>query len=223
MDTITVAPPVPATPTRSSPTRQLVRAVGTVVAGAVAGTALGAVARWWMRLMSDDPEFSWNGTIAIVVVFTVAGAGFALAARTRQARRRWATLGRVVGGLLTLGLFVAAGGVMLPTVAGGSLAVWRRDWPRWTRVLPAAVALPVPVSIVAQAVDDGLSAGRVLGLVLFAATYAVIIRAMEPVVAPLGDGWRMARWARIAAVIVGLAAVAAATLLAVGFAFNPDA
>ncbi|MDH4077610.1 MAG: hypothetical protein OEW29_16895 [Acidimicrobiia bacterium] len=202
---------------------RLLRAVGWVTACAVAGAALGAVARWWMRLLSDDPEFSWNGTIAIVVVFTVAGAGHALADRTRQTRRRWATLGRVVGGILTLGLFVAAGGMMLPTVAGGSLAVWRRDWPRWTRALPAAVALPVPVSIAGKAVDDGLSPGRVLGLVLFAATYAVIIRAMGPVVAPLQDGWRLARWARIAAAIVGLAAVAAATLLAVGFAFNPDA
>ncbi len=201
---------------------RLVRTVGWVVACAVAGTALGAVARWWMRLLSDDPEFSWSGTIAIVMVFTVAGAGSGLAARARRARRRWATLGRVVGGVLTLGLFVAAGGMMLPTVAGGSLAVWRRDWRRWTRGLPAAVALPVPVSIAWKAVDDGLSAGRVFGLVLFAATYAVIIRAMEPVVAPLGDGWRMARWARVAAAVAGLAAVAATTLLAVGFAFNPD-
>lgn len=203
---------------------QLVRAVGWVVACAVAGAALGAVARGWMRLLSDDPEFSWSGTIAIVVVFTVAGAGHGLAARARRARRRrWSTLGRVVGGVLTLGLFVAAGGVMLPTVAGGSLAVWRRDWPRWTRALPAAVALPVPVSIAWQAADGGLSGRRLLGLVLFAATYTVIIRALEPVVAPVGSGWRLARWARVAAVVAGLAAAAAATLLAVGFAFNPDA
>lgn len=203
---------------------RLVRAVGWVVACAVAGTALGAVARGWMRLLSDDPEFSRSGTIAIVAVFTVAGAGHGLAARARRARRRrWSTLGRVVGGVLTLGLFVAAGGVMLPTVAGGSLAVWRRDWPRWTRALPAAVALPVPVSIAWHAADGGLSGRRLLGLVLFAATYAVIIRAVEPMVAPLGDGWRLARWARVAAVVAGLAAAAAATLLAVGFAFNPDA
>lgn len=202
MDTITLAQTLPpAVPRRPGLMLRALRAAGGVVACAVAGAALGTVARWWMRLLADDPEFSWSGTIAIVVVFAVAGAGHAVAALARRARRRWATPGRVVGAVLALGLFGAAGAVMLPTVAGGSLALWRRDWPRWARALPAVVALPVPVSIAEEAVDAGLTTGRVLGFFLFLATYGVIIRAMQPVAAPLGDGWRMPRWGRIAAVV----------------------
>ena len=37
------------------------------------GVGLGVVLRIWMRLISDDPEFSWGGTIAIVTVFTLLG------------------------------------------------------------------------------------------------------------------------------------------------------
>ncbi|HSP27497.1 MAG TPA: hypothetical protein VLN74_03025, partial [Ilumatobacteraceae bacterium] len=44
-----------------------------VLIGPFAGAALGVVARWWMRLISDDPEFTWSGTIFIVLAFTVMG------------------------------------------------------------------------------------------------------------------------------------------------------
>ena len=55
-----------------------------------AGVLIGTVARWWMRLITDEPEFSWNGTIFIVGAFTVAatGHGIAWASRRADLRRR---------------------------------------------------------------------------------------------------------------------------------------
>ena len=46
---------------------------------------MGVAARGWMRVIAEDPEFSWSGSIAIVAVFTVAGTlqGLALAVRRR--------------------------------------------------------------------------------------------------------------------------------------------
>lgn len=201
---------------------RLVLAVGRVVASAVAGTALGAVARMWMRLLSDDPEFSWNGTIAIVVVFTVAGIGHALAARTRQARRRWSTVGRLGGAVLTLGLFVAGGSLMFPTVVAGSMAAWRSDWPRWARAVPGVLALSVPVLLAVETLRTSLTPGRVAGVALFVATYAVVVWALRPVAAPVADGWRLPRWLRIVAVVAGLLVAKAVVLLTLGLVFNPD-
>jgi len=40
-------------------------------AGPIAGLAVVVVARAWMRWITVDPEFSWSGTIGIVVVFVV--------------------------------------------------------------------------------------------------------------------------------------------------------
>lgn len=203
---------------------RLVRAVGGVVACASAGIALGAVARWWMRLLSDDPEFSWSGTIAIVAAFTVAGTGRGVAALARRSRRRrWSTVGRLVGAVLTLGLFVAGGSLMFPTVAAGSLAAWRSDWPRWARIVPGALALSGPVLLAAERLRTRVTPGRVAGVVLFVATYTVVVWAMRPVAAPLADGWRLPRWLRIVAVVAGLATATTAILLTAGLVLNPDA
>jgi hypothetical protein len=38
-----------------------------VVVAPFAGAALGVVARCWMRLITEDSEFTWSGTIFIVV------------------------------------------------------------------------------------------------------------------------------------------------------------
>jgi hypothetical protein len=175
------------------------------------GLALGAVARGWMRLLSTDPEFSWNGTIFIVMAFTSAGLGHAVAAVSRRGRRRWSTSGRVLGAILVLPMFFGAGGIMLPTVVAGSLAVWRRGWSGRIRVAVAALAVPSLAFVLSDTVDGGLNRQRVLGLVLLAATYAAVVWAMWPIAAPVGDGWRIGR--RTRAVLIGASVLAGATLL----------
>jgi hypothetical protein len=188
--------------------------------GALAGAALGVIARAWMRLIASEPEFTWSGTIAIVVVFAAFGLGQAISwtARQRSRRRPGVTVARVAGGILAMTIFGGAGSVMLPTVLFGALAVWRTDWPRWARVVATIVALPTAVLIVGSIVGElgpGLRAGAgVLGVV---AIYLVVIVALGPTVAPCADGWRMSRRVRRVVVIVGavLGLVAAVPLVGI--------
>ena len=89
--------------------------------GAALGTAWGVLARAWMRLVSTSPEFSWAGTLAIVVLAAVFGAGVGLsaAARRRRGWRRWLRL-TVVPGMV---LFAGQGLPLLPAFAlAGPLA-----------------------------------------------------------------------------------------------------
>ena len=117
--------------------------------GLLGGLALGVVARLWMRLIADDPAFTWNGTVFIVVGFMTFGMAQSIAAMARQcATRRWTlTTARVFGGVGILPLFVAAGGVMAPTVIAGGLAASRSDWPRSARTTCALIAT-IPVLFV---------------------------------------------------------------------------
>lgn len=57
-----------------------------IALGAVLGMTWGVLARLWMRLISDSPEFSWSGTLYIVLVPTMMGAALGLAAARRSAR-----------------------------------------------------------------------------------------------------------------------------------------
>jgi hypothetical protein len=182
--------------------------------GVLVGTTTGVIARGWMRLITDDPDFSWAGTIFIVAAFAIAGVGhgIAWAARATTVRRRWSTVARVGGAVLTLPLFTGAGALMLPTVAAGSLARWRRDWVWPIRTLLAVIAAAAPVAVMVDVADHGVTAGRLLGVLLFALTYASIIVSMRSIVAPVDDGWRMPRLVRVALV---LACVAGLLLIAV--------
>lgn len=209
----TTATGVPGQASRRSP-------LWLVPAGALAGAALGAVARWWMRLITDDPEFSWSGTIFIVAAFAITGLGhgIASAARRSASRRRWSTTGRLVGAFLTLPLFTAAGAIMLPTVVGASLCRWRTDWPRSVRTLAGLLAAPAPLFLLREGWRDGLSVRIITGLLLIAATYSLIVTTTQPIVAPLGDGWRMRRPVRIALVVASALGLAATVIGITGIA-----
>ncbi len=207
------APPV-AERSRHDAPRPDVGAITWIVLGAGAGAALGAVSRGWMRLISDDPEFTWNGTIFIVIAFTMAGAGFGIARAGRRSRRRRATTtARTFGGVLAMALFVGAGGVMLPTVVSASLGRWRSDWPRPARWAMVLIAAPIPVMLLGDAWDDGLHWRKPAGLLLMAATYVIIIGAASTVVAPIRDGWRLPRPARVLLIVAGVALLIAIALL----------
>ncbi len=58
--------------------------------GAALGFALGAtwgvLARVWMRLISTEPEFSWVGTLSIVGLAAVLGAGVGVGRMPRDVR-----------------------------------------------------------------------------------------------------------------------------------------
>jgi hypothetical protein len=171
-----------------------------------------------MRLITDDPEFSWSGTIFIVLAFTVAGAGHGVAWAVRRAgvRRRWSTTARVAAGVLTLPIFAGAGGMMLPTVFGASVAGARTDWPRAARVAAALVAIPVPVIIGADLVDNGITPGVLLGALLMVATYGVVVRSSYAIVAPITDGWRLPRIVRVVTVVAVAMFVLFTVISAVG-------
>jgi len=196
------------------------RAWPIVLVAPVIGAAIGVVARWWMRLITDEPEFSWSGTIFIVGAFTVAGTGHGLAWAARRAdlRRRWTTPARVVAAVLTMPIFVGAGVMMMPTVLCASLAHHRRDWRRAVRVVVSLLGLPVPVFVVVDIVRNGITPGRVLGILLFVATYALVVRSLGAVVAPIDDGWRMRRSVRIAIVVATTLLVLFAVTSVVGVA-----
>ena len=85
------------------------------VAGALLGAGWGAVARGFMRLLTTQPEFSWEGTLFIVGIFVVAGAlvGLVHGART-GGRSPWWRL----AGLPALLVFFGQGLVLLPGAVG---------------------------------------------------------------------------------------------------------
>ena len=88
--------------------------------GALAGALWGAVARVFMRLLADDPEFSWSGTAAIVGIAAVAGACAGLAHGARAGGRRgWWRL----AALPALLLFAGPGSLLVPGVIGMALVL----------------------------------------------------------------------------------------------------
>ena len=174
--------------------------------GFVSGIALGIVARVWMRWISGDPEFSWGGTIFIVSAFALLGLtqGIAAAARLGGRRRAVVTVARVFGVVGMMTIFGGAGAIMLPTVVGGGLALYRTDWRRWLRVIFALVATP-PVVFVTLGIVDEIGVVRgVVQILLFFAIYGVVLWAVRASLAPLRDGWRMSRIVRAVLVVVAV-------------------
>lgn len=171
-----------------------------------------------MRLLADDPEFTWSGTIFIVGAFAVAGLGITLSATVRQAgwRRRITTPVRVVAAVLVLPMFGGAGATMLPTVALGAFAAWRPVRRRIRIALAIVAAVLAALVAVAAVGEAGLNLKTVLGVILFAATYLVVIAALWSIAAPIDDGWRFPRRARVVLLVLALVAVVAVVLMTTG-------
>lgn len=127
-----------------------------LLVGAAAGALWGAVARGWMRFISAEHEFSWEGTRAILIIFALFGAGQAAAAVMRRADRGDRTLivGRVVAVVTTLPLGIAAGGQMLPSTIVAAVALGRTGMrPRVRLALAGLAAIPT-LFVLKQLVDD---------------------------------------------------------------------
>lgn len=83
--------------------------------GAALGALWGVVARAFMRLLADDPHFSWSGTLFILGLATVAGACVGLVRGARVAGRSgWWRL----AALPALVVFAGPGMVLAPAALG---------------------------------------------------------------------------------------------------------
>lgn len=110
--------------------------------GAGVGLVWGVAMRFWMRFITTAPEFTWSGTLFIVLGSAGVGAllGFA------RHRQRVGGMGWWRLSLLSLLLLGAAGVVMWPTVIVGGIAIGRVRHRWWrTSLLVLAVALQIPV------------------------------------------------------------------------------
>ena len=176
-----------------------------LAAGLFGGLILGVVARAWMRLISDDPQFTWSGTVFIVGGFTVFGfTQSVVAVVRRRGSRRWTlTIVRVVGIIGLLPLFVGAGALMLPTVVAGGLAKARIEWNNIARWICVAVAA-VPVLVVGSGLvgSFGWSLHAAAGFVVMIAVYTTIVSATRFTFTAQADGWRMKRWVTITMFVV---------------------
>ena len=154
-----------------------------VFLGILAALALGVMARLWMHLIAVRPEFTWAGTLGIVIGFTIFGHAQSLGALARRRRwRSWATrVTRGAGVIGMLPLFVAAGGQMMPTVVFGGLAAWQVDWPTPARVVCAVIAA-LPALLVGHGIvhDFGRSLHSLAGVAGMLGVYSAIVWATRP-------------------------------------------
>ena len=145
----------------------------TVLGGASAGLLWGLVARFGMRAISADPEFSVDGTAFILVAFTQAGAfaGLAFAARRRDWRRWRLYVPRTLAVLAVIPL--GSGSAVIAVSFLAVLGFARRDWPGGLRFVFVVLALVGLFSQVVRRVTDPdrtlLQAALVLPLILWVA------------------------------------------------------
>ena len=147
----------------------------------VFGLALGVLARVWMRLISDNPEFSWGGTVGVICVFVLFALGTGISLMMSTGSRTKDRIGRSVGLLFLLPLFGAAGAQMMPTVILGSLSLHRTTWKSWIRVLFGLLALVLPVRVVLDQLINKANPWSVLGMLMFMATYAAVVIMTAPI------------------------------------------
>lgn len=136
-----------------------VRVPVALAAGAGAGLVWGVAIRAWMRLISEDPEFTMAGSVFIVGAATIAGLGMAIAAAARRNRWRFGKIASVLGGILIVPLGTGAGSILLATVVIGGVALGR---PRIS--LPLRLAILAPVVLIGMGAL-GLPIGVAIALV----------------------------------------------------------
>jgi hypothetical protein len=142
--------------------------------GALAGAGWGVVARLFMRLLSDDPQFSWAGTLGILGVATVAGACVGLVRAARLAgRSAWWR----VAALPALVLFLGPGSLLLPSMVGMAMVLRGRPV---VRALGAVLVVFGPVVVVSGSPPP--TAAQVGGLALMVLSCAPLGWALGEVV-----------------------------------------
>ena len=165
----------------------------TLALGFFGGITVGVVARAWMRWISTDPEFSWSGTIFIVMAFTIFFTAQSIVAvfRRRVRSSRATTLVRIFGVIFSLPLFSPAGAVMLPTVAIASIVLWTEGLKRLGRIGRIAravllvLSLAIPVNISRDIISNfGWTIPTLGRILLFVTIYSLVIIATRPTLKP---------------------------------------
>jgi hypothetical protein len=167
------------------------RALKLIFSGAVGGAVLGVVARLWMRWISTDPEFTWGGTIGIVIAFavftTTQTAIYVLRRRVRS--RRFSSVLRGVGIFFSLPLFTAAGAIMFPTVALTSIALWQKQMDRKVRIALYAIGSIIPILQIKGFISNfGWTIATLGRVLLFIAIYVIVVILIKPTVSPFKFG-----------------------------------
>lgn len=197
-----------------------------VAFGFFGGITVGILARLWMRWISTDPEFSWSGTIFIVMSFTIffTTQSIVKALRLQVESRRGTTWVRVSGVLFSLPIFGAAGGVMLPTVTIASVALWT-EWlsklgrkALIVRVVLLALSLGAPISISRKIISDfGWTISTLGRILLFVMIYSLVIIATRPTLRPYIDENSVPReLSKIQQVLLAVGVLAILAVLTVG-------
>ena len=146
------------------------RLVRHLVTGLLLGLGLGAVARGFMALLTEDPQFSWEGTGFILGLFALAGLALATVWDLRLRRRsRWCKLLALPAALL----FFGPGSLMLPGVMGLALVASAR---RWVRALGVVVVVGwvVVVGYLTATSDEPFTVRTALGFVVMFGVCAVL-------------------------------------------------
>jgi hypothetical protein len=166
---------------------RLLRGLGV---GLLLGAGWGVLARGFMRLLTTEPSFSWEGTSFIVGIFAVAGALVGLVHAARAAGRSgWWRL----AGLPTALVFFGQGLLLLPGAVGFA-CVLRGG--RLVRVVGALLVAVPPVLVVALAGDASfltITPAQLAGLGLMTVSaaplgwaLAELVRRWRPHEGPLG-------------------------------------
>jgi hypothetical protein len=158
-----------------------------LLTGLLGGLSLGIVARLWMRWISTDPEFTWSGTGFIIGAFTISmfTQSIVLVLRRRTLSRRKLRVVRAGGVIFTLPMFTAAGGIMFPTVALASIALWTGIFKKRGRIVLLALSLIFPILISRDIVRDfGWTFSTLGRILLFVAIYGLVILATRPTFSP---------------------------------------
>ena len=147
-----------------------------VFAGVAGGLVWGILARLWMRLISTDPEFTWSGTIMILIVTTLFGLGVGGAAAGRRSPRRWVRrVTRVLGAMSLVFLSLAAGMILVASVVPATLALSQRRW--WKPVRLALLGLSLlPAKVVVDGLAEDFSGLKAaIALVLYIGLASVLV------------------------------------------------
>ncbi len=183
-----------------------------VVAGALLGLGWAVVMRTWMRYISSSPEFSWSGTVFILLAGTIVGTVLGLARK----RRRAGGVGWWRLSVLSLMLLGAGGAVMWPSVVLGAAAIGRPR-PRWLRLGLGLAAFAAQIPVVNTAVLNATMSSfeSVVAVAWYAPMLAIEAWAFSVVFAPSIASAAMPSTLKrvlIATPVAGMAAFAAVTL-----------
>ena len=163
------------------------RKIKIILAALITGFVLGVIARAWMRWISTNPEFSWGGSIFIVLAFMIFMVNHSIVRllRLRFRGRRSVFLIRTIGVIFSLPIFTAAGAIMFPAVALASVGTWNNALGKRARGVLLLLALVIPIKISIDIISDfGWSFATIGRILLFVSIYSVVILATKPTLSP---------------------------------------